>query len=201
MGVVDPPGGLAALRLALAQRRPHLALGPLAQAAANPRQAAQPSAAGSVAAVSAAGPRQPELLARYRQTPPSLQRKLLLDYIAEQAARTIGLPGATKIDPGQPLHDLGLDSLMAVELRNLLSAACGATLPATLLFDHPTVAAVAAYLQAHAALAAPPAPDAAPAQPAATAPAAVRSDDQRPVAELTDAEAEALLLAELEGLT
>ncbi|MEU2032856.1 SDR family NAD(P)-dependent oxidoreductase [Nocardia amamiensis] len=41
-----------------------------------------------------------------------------------------------------PLRELGLDSMMAVELRNALSADLGVRLPATLLFDHPTVAAV-----------------------------------------------------------
>jgi acyl carrier protein len=200
MGVIDPAGGMAALRLAVAQRRPYLAIAPLAASdAARAAGTTSPAATGERSSRQQGGARQPELVARYRQTPPSLQRKLLLDYVAEQAARTIGLPSAYKIDPGQPLHDIGLDSLMAVELRNLLGAACGKTLPATLLFDYPTVAAVAGYLQSHAALDA--APDAAPdgrGQPAA---APARSADERPLEELTDAEAEALLLAELSRLS
>ena len=54
------------------------------------------------------------------------------------------------LTPGliEPLSDLGLDSLMAVELRNLLSTALGHSrpIPATLVFDHPTVEAIAAFL-------------------------------------------------------
>ena len=52
------------------------------------------------------------------------------------------------IELDQPLHDLGLDSLMAVELRNLLGVAIEAELPATLLFEHPSVSALVDHLLA-----------------------------------------------------
>ena len=45
-----------------------------------------------------------------------------------------------------PLKEIGLDSLMAVELRNALTRSLGQPLPATLLFDHPTLDALAAHL-------------------------------------------------------
>src|SRR5690606_17351657 len=40
----------------------------------------------------------------------------------------------------------GLDSLMAVEMRNRLAAALGMTLPSTLLFNYPSVEALTAYI-------------------------------------------------------
>jgi hypothetical protein len=41
---------------------------------------------------------------------------------------------------------MGLDSLLSVELRNTLSSAIGQPLPATLLFDYPTIDALTDFL-------------------------------------------------------
>jgi acyl carrier protein len=64
-------------------------------------------------------------------------------------AFVLRIADAAKLPRDQPLLDLGFDSLMAVELRNVLkrSLALEHKLPATLVFDHPTVAAIANYLE------------------------------------------------------
>jgi acyl transferase domain-containing protein/NADPH:quinone reductase-like Zn-dependent oxidoreductase len=87
------------------------------------------------------------LMERLAATPPDDQRELLLAQVTAQVAKVIGGTGAA-IDSLQALSDLGVDSLMAVELRNRLGAMVAAArpLPATLVFDHPTVSAIADYL-------------------------------------------------------
>ena len=79
---------------------------------------------------------------------PAQQRKLLLTYVSGQVARVLRLDPAQGVNPKRPLNEMGLDSLMAVELRNLLGAGLGlsSSLPATLVFDYPTVDALADFL-------------------------------------------------------
>ncbi|CAN5134853.1 hypothetical protein BH11PSE11_BH11PSE11_05020 [soil metagenome] len=79
---------------------------------------------------------------------PLRRRDLLLAAIRKEAARVMGIADPLSIDDARPLRDLGLDSLMSIELRNVLVLRAGAKLPATLLFDNPSVAALADALAA-----------------------------------------------------
>ncbi|MFD8645985.1 type I polyketide synthase [Streptomyces zaomyceticus] len=109
------------------------------------------------------------------------REQAVLDAVLALGAAVLGHPDTTAIQPGQPLTKLGFDSLTSVELRNRLSTLAGAKLPATLVFDHPTPAALAAFVSAQ--LSGGTGPDTAPALPAVDFTAEVRlADDIRPAA-------------------
>ncbi|MFI0901315.1 SDR family NAD(P)-dependent oxidoreductase [Streptomyces sp. NPDC020983] len=72
----------------------------------------------------------------------------LLALTRTEAARLLGRDGgAGQIDPERNFRDLGFDSLLSVELRNRLKAATGIPLPAGVVFDYPTPAALAHHLR------------------------------------------------------
>jgi acyl carrier protein len=87
-----------------------------------------------------------DLLGEWQRTVPALRRTVVSAFVLDHARTVLGVPASTTIDPHQPFQELGLDSLMAIELRNAVGAAVGRSQPATLLFDHPTPASLVDHL-------------------------------------------------------
>jgi NADP-dependent 3-hydroxy acid dehydrogenase YdfG len=80
-----------------------------------------------------------ELRRLFEAAPIARRRSVVASFINDCTLRILGMATGKPIDPSMPLGELGLDSLLAVELRNTLSTAVEQPLPATLLFDYPTI--------------------------------------------------------------
>jgi acyl carrier protein len=76
---------------------------------------------------------------------PQERHRLLQSYLSEQVARVLGL-SASRLDVHQPLSNLGLDSLMAVELKNRIALDLGVNVPMVKFLQGPSVEEAAAYL-------------------------------------------------------
>jgi acyl carrier protein len=87
-----------------------------------------------------------EMLLRLAEAPEAERGAMVVGHVREEALKVLGLDLQYALSLDQPLSELGLDSLMAVELRNSLEASLGTSLPATLLFDYPSVGALAGLL-------------------------------------------------------
>ncbi|AFZ34701.1 6-deoxyerythronolide-B synthase, 8-amino-7-oxononanoate synthase [Stanieria cyanosphaera PCC 7437] len=67
-------------------------------------------------------------------------------HIQTQVAKVLGFSDRKSVDVQENFADLGMDSLMAVELKNQLQTSLKIDIPLTITFDYPTVEALANYL-------------------------------------------------------
>ncbi|MFJ2774485.1 type I polyketide synthase [Streptomyces sp. NPDC087300] len=112
------------------------------------------------------------LAQRLAGLPAAEQERQLTELVRTEAAAVLGHASADVFSATRAFRELGFDSLTAVELRARLSEATGVALPAAVVFDYPTAAALAAYLREELSGAA----------PAATGPGTVAGVTDEPIA-------------------
>lgn len=117
---------------------------------------------------------------------PAARERLLADIIQREVAAVLELPASARADLTQGLFEMGMDSLMALELRTRLQTLVSRALPATLVFDYPTIQAIARFLAAEIA--------------GREAVPAAAPEPRADLDALSDADAEALLLKKLESI-
>jgi acyl carrier protein len=89
---------------------------------------------------------QPTSAVSMQDLTPAEQRRHLLTLVLRAAASVLRHPDPDRIDPDVGYLDLGMDSLMTIELQQQLQSACGVALSTTLAFDYPTPARTAGHL-------------------------------------------------------
>ena len=149
--------GLQALEQALQQNSPQLAVLPInwskfmqhlfsvdASPAFFSEVASQVTAPERVERPEGTSAKQLDFLRQVQEASPTARRKLLTSYVQNEVIKILGTRQAP--NPQQGFFDMGMDSLMAVELRSKLEATLGTSLPATLTFKYPTISTMADYL-------------------------------------------------------
>ncbi|RBM21646.1 hypothetical protein DEH69_05440 [Streptomyces sp. PT12] len=89
-----------------------------------------------------------ELRARLAALPVEEQQAELTRLVCGYAGSVLGHAPDENLEPQRAFKDLGIESMTAIDLRNRLNRATGLKLPATLVFEYPTPAALAEHLRA-----------------------------------------------------
>lgn len=103
--------------------------------------------AGAKQTVSPADTPETDLHQQIANAPEAARLDILARFVSEQAAQVMGESSGDNIPPDRGLFEMGMDSLMSVELRRKLEVGTGLKLPSTLTFNYPNVNALAGFLE------------------------------------------------------
>ncbi|MBD2522068.1 type I polyketide synthase [Nostoc sp. FACHB-133] len=86
-----------------------------------------------------------QLYERLENAPPGRRKDLIFEAVQGEVAKVLRMKSA-QVDGKKPFNTMGMDSLTAVELRNALMELLKVTLPATLVFEYPSLESLSEYL-------------------------------------------------------
>ncbi|QRR36015.1 type I polyketide synthase [Hydrogenophaga sp. YM1] len=149
LGMITPDEGMRMLgQMLRGARAPQMAAMPLVRARLPANLGPFFSALVDAAPTKAAAPAAEavDILPRLSETPAPERHAVLSDFLADQVVRVLALGAAHHVDPQRSLIDLGMDSLMAMELRNRIQASLKATVAVADLLQGPSVSSLASSL-------------------------------------------------------
>lgn len=148
---MTPQQGLRAFDTALhAAGLPQLIVAPIDWRAFGPAARELPSVCADLAIVIS----QPPAVARSASAPladlliaasAASRRSVAIAALQDLAGKALGIDDPQTIEPHRPLAEIGMDSILAVELRNMVAGSLRSNVSTTLLYDYPTVAGLADY--------------------------------------------------------
>lgn len=89
---------------------------------------------------------EPDLLAALAQISGNDRKPIIVEFLQQQVCRVMGFRSGEEPEPHRGLFDLGLDSLLALELKNRVQLGLKRDFPATAVFDYPSIDSLADYL-------------------------------------------------------
>ncbi|MDC0707022.1 type I polyketide synthase [Stigmatella sp. ncwal1] len=92
-----------------------------------------------------AGGARSELLLRLEEAPSSRRRAILMEHVRVEVARVLGAE-PSRLEPQQGFFQMGMNSLMSIELKKHLETSLRHGLPSTIAFEYPTVDAMTGFL-------------------------------------------------------
>ncbi len=98
-------------------------------------------------AIKESGASTADILLELRHASPEARKQLLGNLVHDTVRQTLGIHESLHLDAAKPLADQGLDSLMAVQMRNVLGRHLQQALPVSLAFNYPTVNDITHYVE------------------------------------------------------
>ncbi|MBO3459447.1 type I polyketide synthase [Aetokthonos hydrillicola Thurmond2011] len=87
-----------------------------------------------------------DLLYKLEQNPINAREEFLVSYLQDEVAHIMKLESSDSIVPTKGFFDMGMDSLMVVEMKNRLEIVLGVFLPSTLAFEAPNIQDLSRYI-------------------------------------------------------
>ena len=91
-------------------------------------------------------PEDPDLPQQLRDAEPAARRELMLGFLRRQVASVIGLDDPAELDLRRTLYEIGMTSVMAIELQYRIQSGLGFKLPARASLDFESAESLADYL-------------------------------------------------------